>query len=138
MLEDSLGDSDEHHGSRSNKRANDRDDLEDMTTKKIKADSYDIALQKAREQTKYSNMLDEEYEGIQRAIENQRRAAQTKKPTNVEDIVNQFIETKETAHKPLDPTKDILVLSSFPKKPTDGEMISKNLSGIQVFLHEFK
>jgi len=35
-----------------------------ITMKKIKTENYETALQKAREQTEYSTMFDEEYESL--------------------------------------------------------------------------
>jgi len=125
LLEDALGDDAEgHHGSRDIRRARERDTLEDITTKKVKTDNYEIALQKAREQTKYSSMVDEEYEGIQRAIENQRRAAQNK-VNKVEDVVRTLIETNQTANGTRDPNKDVVVLSNIKKKPADAEFVGR-------------
>jgi len=119
FLEDSIEDEDGNLGSRDAKKARERADLEDVTTKKLKTENYEAALEKAREKTKYAAMIDEEYDDIQRSIENQRRAAQQKK-NKVEDVVRTLIETNKTANEI---SQDVVVLDSNKKKPADAEFI---------------
>jgi len=119
FLEDSIEDEDGNLGSRDAKKVRERADLEDVTTKKLKTENYEAALEKAREKTKYAAMIDEEYDDIQRSIENQRRAAQQKK-NKVEDVVRTLIETNKTANEI---SQDVVVLDSNKKKPADAEFI---------------
>ena len=129
-MEDSLEDEDGNLGTRDAKKARERADLDDVTTKKLKTENYEAALQKAREQTKYSAMIDEEYDEVQRAIENQRRAAQQKK-NNVEDVVRTLIETNKTANS-IDATNNEVVILDNKKKPADAEIIGM-FSLIELF-----
>jgi len=119
FLEDSLEDEEGNLGSRDAQKTRERADLEDVTTKKLKTENYEAALEKAREKTKYAAMIDEEYDDIQRSIENQRRAAQQKK-NKVEDVVRTLIETNKTANEI---SQDVVVLDSNKKKPADAEFI---------------
>ena len=80
-------------GSRDTRKAREKAALDDVVTKKLKTDNYEVALQKAREQTRSSAIIDEEYEEIQRSIENQRRATQTGRNNKVEDVVRNLLET---------------------------------------------
>jgi len=118
FLEDTIEDEDGNLGTRDAKKVRERADLDDVTTKKLKTENYEAALEKAREQTKYSTMVDEEYDEVQRAIENQRRAAQ-QKVNKVEDVVRTLIETNKTANS-ID--NEVVVLDN-KKKPADAEFI---------------
>jgi U4/U6.U5 tri-snRNP-associated protein 1 len=83
-----------------------------MVNKKKKVESYEHALQKAREQTRQSSYMDEEYDEVQQAIENQRRKALNSKAHKVEDIVRTLIETDKTANV-IDTRKTVILKNAF-------------------------
>jgi hypothetical protein len=124
-LEESIGDTSEDHGSRDAKGQREKADMDDVTTKKHKSENYQAALAKAREQSRYASLLDEEeYDDIQRSIENQRRAAQSKKINKVEEVIKTLMDSS-LAENPVDTkqSKDVVVLNIPKKKPADAELV---------------
>lgn len=91
FLEDSIKDDDDlqDHGNRETKAKREKATYNDSIQKKQKLDNYEAALEKAREKTKYSQSLDDEYDELEKAIESQRKKAQLKQQSNtkVEDVV---------------------------------------------------
>lgn len=123
-MEESLGDTSEDHGNRDARGAREKADMDDATTKKHKSENYQAALAKAREQSRYASLLDEEYDDIQRSIENQRRAAQSKKVNKVEEVIKTLMDSS-LAENPVDTkqSKDVIVLAIPKKKPADAELV---------------
>jgi hypothetical protein len=93
FLEDSIKDTDESdHGNRESNKQREKADLEDMIKKKQKTENYEVALEKAREQTKHSNIEEEEYEEIEREIEKQRRKALAQTKPKHEEMLRALVE----------------------------------------------
>jgi len=141
LLEESMEeDPNTDHASRKDlAKQREKAELDDVLTKKKKVENYEQAMEKAREHTKRSNFYEEEYDELERAIENQRRKAAAlakKEAPKVEDVVKNLLETGKKVESVIqpEPNKIEILLEKKPKDVdgVEGEYYEEEFSFFRI------